>query len=207
VPDTFIRGPLDGTGERWRTRTRAQGANTVHEAYVVAGALPTYYYSTIATGAGATAAQNKIFFEIFNASGSGRIVRVKKLFVQTHIAVVTGVSIVFDLDTTSAVGTGGTTLTGRSVDSADASIPAQVTARHAPSGGATKNFTHFSTPYNAEETQPAAFLSGFFNLIPEGVELKEPCIREGEGLRLIQITNSTAGTFSVVAAVTIEPSS
>jgi hypothetical protein len=205
VPESYVQGPADGAGKKWRTRERTIGANTVHEAYMAPGAMPTYYYNT-ATTTGAAAAQNKIFIDVFNASGSGRVVRLRKMFVQIHVATVTGVSIQFDLDRTSAVGTGGTTLTATKSDTADENLPAQITARHAPTGGATKSGTTlFATPISTEETMTGAHLSWAWNIIPEGTEVREPTAREGEGLRLIQITSSTAGTISVVAVFTTEP--
>lgn len=161
--------------------------------------LSTYLYSS---GMNVGAA-NKIHFEMFNAAGSGKIVKLRKLFVACNLAAITGVGHQFDLDSTTAVGTGGTTITGRSVDSTNAAIPAQVTARHAPTGGATKGFNWFPILVNPEETLPSSAIMPMINWLPEGPLLQDITLREGEGFRLIQITSNTAATWSVLAAVTI----
>ena len=165
------------------------------------GDVPTYYYQT----AQAAAAQNKIFFEVFNASGSGKILRLRKLFIQSNVATQTGVGMQFDLNRTSAVGTSGTTLTAALADTANAAVPAQVTARSVPTGGATTAGAVFSSPFlSSEETQAGTHFNWAFNYIPEGENIQRPTAREGEGLKLTQITNSTAGSWSVCAVITLE---
>ena len=161
--------------------------------------LPTYYFwSTYEAGA-----QNEITMDLFNASGSGKIALVKKIYLQHNMAAITGVGHLFDVDKTSAVGTGGTVITGRSVDSANAAIPAQITCRHSATGGATKNFTLFGIAVDPEETRPGAALMGMINWIPEGMNIQEPVLREGEGLRVIQITNSTVGVWGCLFVVSL----
>lgn len=171
-----------------------------HESGHILDTLPTYYwYRTYAAGA-----QNQRTIDLFNASGSGVIVRVKKLFIQHNMAAVTGVGHTFDVIRTSAVGTGGTTLTGRTPDSANAALPAQVTARSSATGGATESFVFFSAAVDPEESRPGAALMGMVNWIPEGPNIQEIVLREGEGLLLKQITNSTVGVWSALLVGTVE---
>ncbi len=178
-----------------------------HQVVMVANAsghlhdtLPTYYYwRTFAAGA-----QNQRTIDIFNASGSGVIVKVRKAFIQCNLAAITGVGHQFDMIRTSAVGTGGTTLTGRPSDSTNAAIPAQVTARSSATGGATESFVFFSASVDPEETRPGAALMGMINWVPEGPNVQEIVCREGEGILVKQITNNTAGIWGCLLVVTIE---
>lgn len=178
-----------------------------HQVVMVANAsghlqdtLPTYYWWS----GWNVGAANKIHLEVFNAAGSGKTVKIRKLFIQCNLAAITGVGHVFDVDLTSAVGTGGTPITGRPADPLNDAIPAQITARHAPSGGATKDFTFFSAGLDPEETRPGSALAGMINWIPEGPNIQEIAVREGDGLRVIQITNNTAATWGVLAVGSIE---
>ena len=162
--------------------------------------LPTYYYwSTYDAGS-----QNEILIDIFNAAGSGKIIRVRKLFVQHNMAAITGVGHIFDVDRTSAAGTGGTAITGQLADTANSAIPAQITCRHAASGGATKTATLFGIAVDPEETRPGAALMGMINWMPEARNIQELVLREGEGMRVIQITANTAGVWGCLLVVTLE---
>ena len=193
-----------GTGATVATHNPGDGKEyqvvmLAHSTGHIQDTLPTYYYwRTYEAGA-----QNEIILDLFNASGSGKVVLVKKIFVQHNMAAITGVGHIFDVDTTSAVGTGGTVITGRPADSANAAIPAQITCRTAPSGGATKNFTLFGISNDPEETRPGAALMGMVNWIPEGNNIQEPVLREGEGLRVIQITASTVGVWGCLFVVSL----
>lgn len=170
-----------------------------HSTGHIVDTLPTYYFwSTYDAGAA-----NEITMDLFNASGSGKIVLVKKIFLQHNMSAVTGVGHVFDVDTTSAAGTGGTTITGTKVDSANAAIPAQITCRHAATGGATKVATLFSIAADPEETRPGAAILPMINWIPEGNNIQEPVLREGEGIRVIQITSSTVGVWGCLFVVSL----
>lgn len=162
--------------------------------------LPTYYYwSPYDAGA-----QNEIVIDLFNGAGSGKTVRVKRLFLQHNMAAITGVGHLFDVDLTSAVGTGGTAVTGRPADPANAAIPAQITCRHAATGGATKDFTLFGVAVDPEETRPGAALMAMINWVPEGPSIQEIVLPEGDGVRMIQITASTVGVWGVLLVVTLE---
>lgn len=162
--------------------------------------LPTYYvWRPFAAGAA-----NQITLDVFNAVGSTSIVKLRKLFLHHNQAVVTGVGHIFDVDTTTAVGTGGTAITPRTMDSTNAAVPAAVTARLSATGGATKGFTLFSIGTNPEETLPAASIHPMVNWMPEGDHFQDLTLRAGEGFRVIQITNNTAGVWGCLAVITIE---
>ena len=186
-----------GTGATVATHTVS---GKEHQVVMIANAnghladtLPTYYwYRTNTAGA-----QNQRTLDIFNASGSGVIVRIRKMFIQHDMSAVTGVGHKFDIIRTTAVGTGGTTITAGKADTANAALPAQVTARFNATGGATEGGVLFSASVDPEETRPSAGIMGMINWIPEGPNIQEIVLREGEGLLLKQITNSTVGVWAV----------
>ena len=152
-------------------------------------------------------AATKIFFALFTAVGSGKIVHVIVIALQKNMAAVSGIAVRFNFDTTTAVGTGGTALTIQKCDSSNAAVPAQITARHAPSGGATLGFTRISRFYHSEETNVAAQVQEAFPFWPAAImgagDWQECVLREGEGVRLQQITSTTAGTYNVFVMITI----
>lgn len=171
-----------------------------HASGHIKGTLPSWYFwSTYDAGAA-----NEILIDLFNASGSGVILKVRKLFIQCNMAAIIGVGHQFNIDKTSAVGTGGTTITGRPVDSANSALPAQVTCRHAATGGATSAFTLFSASVDPEETRPGAAIMGMINWLPEGDDIQDLTLREGEGVRVQQITSNTAGVWGCLLLVTVE---
>ena len=154
----------------------------------------TYYFQS----SYAVLAQNKVFFELFNATGSGKKISLGPVYFQKNFAAVTGVPFQMDLYKTTAVGTGGTTLTVYRADNQAPAFPAQITARHAPTGGATAGNPIRSMFYHSEETNQAA---SFQEALPSWFTLwHSPAliiIGENEGIALKQITATTAGTYSV----------
>ncbi len=124
----------------------------------------TYFWQTPDAVGGA----NKLHADFFNASGSGKTIKILGVYpvVKTDAAVTGALALRFDLYRTSAVGTGGTAAQYKSAtidvaggnitprDTTNAALPAQVTARHLPTGGATisewlKRHACFSEETNA----------------------------------------------------------
>lgn len=158
-----------------------------------------YFYTGLAAGAA-----NQRLIDLFNASGSGKLVKVKKLFMQCNQAAITGVGLQYDVIRTSAVGTGGTALTGRAADTTNTAIPAQITARRSATGGATESHILFPLGVDPEETRPGAAIMGMINWMPEAPNIQELVLREGEGILVKQITSNTAGIMGCVLVVTIQ---
>jgi hypothetical protein len=170
------------------------------------GSNPRYRFISNSSVVGA----NKVHADLFNGVGSGKIVRVRSVFVYVdYDTAVTGVvAVEVALTRTTTVGTGGTaaTLEGTVItapaisklDSANPNLPAQITARLAPAGGATAGAYLGSRWVFTEETSAGTSIAGAqgADLIRnEGADL---FLREGEGLRVVQ------GAVASVGAVVVE---
>lgn len=170
------------------------------------GSKDTYIVSTGNTAH--VAAARTTLFDLFNASGSGKVVCVRGLFVIPALVAVAGVGQTYEVIKTSAVGTGGTALTPRATDSNNGSVPAQVTARTKPTGGATTDFLWLYLNGSSEETTPYAAMASQLNHIPLNNQLgpAQNCLmlREGQGLKLDQTTNSAIGNVNIMAVFTLE---
>lgn len=158
----------------------------------IVGSVPTY---SAWSGAVTPGAANVPFLHVFNATGSGKIVKMRKVFIQPSQAVNALTAQTWRVAKTSAVGTtGNTAVTIQKHDSADASVPAQITAARSYTAGGTQTFTYFELPVSVEETLPAVAVSPYFNILPnDGDIVSDYILREGEGL---VVQNLTGGSYS-----------
>lgn len=152
------------------------------------------------------AAARTTLIDLFNATGSGVIIKVRGLFIIPALSAVTGVGMTYETIRTSAVGTGGTTLTPVRFDTADAALSGSVTVRLKPTGGATTATTLLYHNGTSEETIPYASMASITNHLPLfGTPYFKPIVlRENEGLKLDQTTNSSVGNVNVMLAFTVE---
>jgi hypothetical protein len=146
------------------------------------------------------AVANTVHLDLFNADAVliFRILSIRQI--PNITTAVTG--IVFDwlLERTSAVGTGGTTITPWLPDLNQTAIDADITCRSKPTGGATQSTDLFNYSLSSEETNTATIQiasNGGLELVPSpllpvnggpGIVL-----RQNQGIRIVQITNSAAG--------------
>lgn len=181
----------------------------------VQGSLPTYLYQTPAAAVGI----DKLYFDLFNAAGSGKIIDVRGLWVipKTDVAVVGALGIRVDMYRTSAVGTGGTAHSYKSatrdvaggnispMDTTNAALPAQITARWLPAGGATISEWMIATYAAGEETATSmAFISQYQNLLPQLTFGQKLALNEGEGVLVKQGAVAATGSLSFLVAFTVE---
>ena len=157
------------------------------------------------------AAARTTHFDLFNASGSGVIMKIWAIYIIPSLAIVTGVGMNWEIIRTSAVGTGGTAAVPGKLDTASAALPAQVTARIKPTGGATTDATNPLTVFvnaSSEETTPycsiASKLNHVFDEAQPGVATQPWTMRPGEGLKIDQVTNSAVGTTNHAILFTVE---
>lgn len=170
----------------------------------IQGSNPVYRLIVPAQAVGA----NKVMCDLFNATGSGKIIRVLSAFAYSDIdTAVTGVlGVEIALTRTTAIGTGGTAATSNGTvinaatitafDTDNPALPAGVTARAAPAGGATAGAWLGTRWLFTEETNAASALAGL-----SGAEFvrnngAEVTVRENQGLRYVQGAVASVGNLS-----------
>lgn len=147
-------------------------------------------------------------FDIFNAPGSGVIMRVIGVYIIPAQVAVTGVGQTYEVIRTSTAGIGGTVLVPQKFDSISPNVPTQVTARLKPTGGATTLATLQFINGTSEETMPYTAMASVLNHVPLGGIMSWGAIgwvvREGEGLKIDQTTNSAVGNLNIQVVFTLE---
>lgn len=149
---------------------------------------------------------NKVMCDLFNATGSGVTLRILSAwaFVNQDTAVTGTLGIRLHLTRTSTVGTGGTTtnaddatLTNSSLskfDTSMASLPAQVTARVAPTGGATAG-AQLGTRFTfTEETNAGTAVSAALGLEFVRVAGSDLLVPANTGIRFVQGAVASVGS-------------
>lgn len=180
----------------------------------IRNSLPTYswWIPTAAVGAG------KLYGDIFNAVGSGKVINLHGIWVivDTDTAVTGALGIQILLLRTSAAGTGGTAPTynggtaetvGTIVpyDTNNAALPAQITARALPTGGATIAAFYWGQFLAGEEAATSmAYIGSFQNLLPVGLNIQELVLREGQGLLIKQGPVAATGNVCFLVVFTLE---
>lgn len=203
MAESFTQVPPNSTGNKMRTRSRVIGADTVHEQGVFTAALPTYY----AVADAVAFANTKTHFSIVNESGSGVLISIRKLFpINVSIGALTGAALRMEARKLTAH-SGGTAITAQSCDSTNPALPAQVTIKtNGTPTGTTLLYPFIIT--TEEETATAALTKNVFqamtNIQPDGPELQEYRLREGEGFSIFQSTNATVGSFAWFMVFTVE---
>jgi len=203
MAESFTQVPPNSTGNKMRTRSRAIGADTVHEQAVFTAALPTYY----AVADAVAFANTKTHFSIVNESGSGVLISIRKLFpINVSIGALTGAALRMEARKLTAH-SGGAAITAQSCDSTNPALPAQVTIKtNGTPTGTTLLYPFIIT--TEEETATAALTKNVFqamtNIQPEGPEQQEYRLREGEGFSIYQSTNATVGSFAWFMVFTVE---
>lgn len=170
-----------------------------------AGNNPTYRLFVPAQAVGAS----KVFFDLFNATGSGKTLKVLAVIpiVSGAVAVTGTLAVDLFLTRTTAIGTGGTAATAdgtsltaatlSKMDPANAALPAGVTARLAPTAGATAGAVIAGESLFTEETNSSTYLSTLFDFIrrmagPGSAPLIVP---ENSGLRIVQGAVASVGNI------------
>ena len=166
-----------------------------------------------------TTAANKLFADIFNPSGSGKIIEIRGLWAipKSDVAVTGVIAIEILLLRTSAAGTGGTAYTynGGSASTAHVITPwdtantttlttSLVTARAAPTGGATISALYWSQYVFTEETNAATYVGAYTNLLPIGTVNQRITLNQNEGLLIKEgATASPVGSFAFLGLITV----
>lgn len=152
---------------------------------------------------------SKVYCDLFNATGSGKIIKVLSVYAycDNDTAVTGTLGVEVALTRTTAAGTGGTAAVNDGTalnaatitrfDTADAVVPAQITARLSPTGGATGGAYLGSRWVFTEETNAASAIAGTAGadlIRNEGAKL---IVRENSGIRVLQGTVASVGNISI----------
>ena len=158
------------------------------------------------------AAANTVHWDLFNTDSS-LIVRVLSIKQIPDITIaVTGVAFAWKLARTTAIGVAGVAQTAWLPDLSQSALTANVTCRSKPTSGATEGVILANYSIHSEETNSGTiFLASTGglelirpNALPDG---QNPCgilLRQNQGLRCVQITNSAEGNTGWLIAFTVE---
>ncbi len=175
--------------------------------------LPTYSWWV----PGAVVGASKLYADLFNATGSGKIVEIRGLWAipKSDVAVTGILGVEVGLYRTSAVGTGGTAFTWNGGSASTAHVvtpfdtvnspqpPAQVTARAVPTGGATISALYWAQYVFTEETNAGTYIAAFTNLLPNMVMTQRMTLNPGQGLLIKQGTVAGAGSLAFLGVFTL----
>ncbi len=161
-------------------------------------------------------AASKIHFDLWNGSASA-VIKVRGVWViaAQDVANVAAVSVRLDWFRTSAAGTAGTAATYGSAsttvaainpkDTDNAALPAGVSLRDTPTGGATSAAWLFNTYHGTEELQVHAALSQWSNVLPNPDRAEqEIAIRPSQGFAARQGAVASVGNIGFLISFTVE---
>ncbi len=167
-----------------------------------------YYYNIASTVH--VAAASTLMLDMFNADPALIVRIISILHIVNLETAVTGVGFEWQLLRTTAVGTGGTAQTAWQADTTDTALDADITCRLKPTGGATAS-TSLRWYYNhSEETQAGNQFAGgayqLMDIVPIYLSAtgKGIVLRQNQGLRLNQETNSAAGNSAFLIGFIVE---
>lgn len=160
---------------------------------------------------------NLVYFDLFNAAGSAQRVQVLSIqpIVQGTTAVVGTVAVDLYLTRTTAIGTGGTAATSNgssltactitALDSTD-NLPAGITARLTPTGGATAGAVICLRDVFTEETNSAAY-TPVLDMVASSIPGVAPpiLVMDGAGIRVVQGAVASVGSVGFDVLFNVMP--
>lgn len=198
-------------GVKWQRVKVAHGADGSATDASAAAPLPvqdieetSVFRLTVPSGA---VGANKVFFDLFNATGSGSTLRVRSVFafVDSDTAVTGTLGVELMLTRTTTVGTGGTASTNEGTsttapvvckfDPAMANLNANITSRQAPTGGGTAGAVLARRWVFTEETNAAAALAGLVGAEFIRVGGNDLLVPQNSGIRIVQGAVASVGNI------------
>ena len=176
----------------------------------IQGSKPSYFFRIPSQVH--VAAANTVHWDLFNADAA-LLVRVLSILQLPNITTaVTGVVFDWELMRTTSDGTGGSALTAWLPDLSQTALDADITARSKPTGGAAASTILAAYSISSEETNAATQLwhslaaGGMLDLVPQQLRASGEGIllRQNQGLRNVQVTNSAAGNTGWLIGFTVE---
>lgn len=152
-----------------------------------------------------TNSATRVVAQLFNADATV-VVRVRGVWIVPTVTAITGVNVSTALNQITAVGTGGTTVTPRPLDSSFAALDADITARFSASGGGTLGFQWLINYHFNEETNASLALMQHQNLIPTSIggRVSEIVLRQNQGLELKHVAGGTVGLTGALYYFSVE---
>jgi len=163
------------------------------------------------------AGANLVYFDLFNAAGSGYEIGISSIqpVVSGAVAVTGTLGVDLHLTGTTAVGTGGTAATLNGTDIAACTISginprnsfptAAITARLTPSGGATAGRVLTMCSVWPEETGAGAYVAKLNDFVNISGDPEDIIIPPGHGIRVIQGAVASVGNIGFNVAFCICP--
>lgn len=168
------------------------------------------YYALVPNQVHVASASNPAW-DLFNADAAllVRVLTIKQI--PDIVTAVTGVSINWLLERTTAVGTGGTAITPWLPDTSQTALDADITCRSKPAGGATAGTDLFPYALSSEETNAATIMVaslGGLELVPEPLRPANGgngiLLRQNQGIRVTQVTSSSVGSTAWLIGFSVE---
>lgn len=184
-------GPVDGNKVYFIKVSRTVGgvATDVFVPVEYPADMPTY----VATIPNSIVGANKNHASIVNKTGSGKIVRVLRVYAVPVSAVVAGLQITMEIHGIGGTGsTAGTVITIRNYDTGDGALPAEIEARANPTATPAANWILASGLVNTEETSSKEAQQDIFFKLGSALIL-----RENQGLLFKQGALAGAGNFNL----------
>ena len=160
---------------------------------------PTYIY----TATGISVAANKLMFDMFNGTGSGKTLKVTRIVAYVrNTTTITGINQVLECYRTSSVGTGGTAITAGKMVTTDPDLNANITARNTPTNNAAYYIpSGVLAAANIYTEEGQNLQERVFLYVYDSFAGLEECLtlQEGEGLRIITGAQGAAGVIAIYA--------
>lgn len=155
---------------------------------------------------GVSVAPNACVAGIFNGSGSGKVLRIKRIiFLNTQSAAIGGTLTAFEARRSTAQ-SGGSPADITKMDTNSANLPAQVQVVSGPTATSVPGLRFFRVPWSMDEInvsilaideiQAIPFFNIVFNACRRGGR-KPIVLREGEGLDIRHIGNTSTGSVCI----------
>jgi hypothetical protein len=161
---------------------------------------------------GITFALNKTLLGIFNGSGSGKVIRVYRVWALNNgVTAVTGVLTNMELRGISA-GSGGVAITPMKHDSQSEALPAQVVVSTNMTVTATSLYRRLvwsndeaaaNAAATLDELETIPALTCLWDVGYDDVNIEPITLREGYGLALINTGNTAVGSVDVFMEITV----
>ena len=192
------------TGNKVRERESTIGLNAVRSQANYQTAP--FTYTVIAENC--AFANSKQHISVFNGVDSGKVVRIKKLFMvnASDGTLVSGAAIRMNVRLISAC-SGGTDLEYRKHDVLNDDVPSQILLK--TNATVTEGALLFPLTISNDEalitaTDMSTQLRAGINWQPDGAEIQDVTLNEGEGYTVRQVTNATVGAYHWIVVFSVE---